>query len=112
MSATDEISDVAKALRFGIKDFLAKPIGNYEHLARAIESTIDDTDNHLCDQRDFASQWFRVDSGDIPEEQELHWHLRYLEDNPSAAKDLLHALLPEIDTTQGCLLNPSDPADE
>ena len=101
VSATDEISDVAKALRFGIKDFLAKPISNHDHLARAIESTIDDTDNHLCDQRDFASQWFRVDSGDIPEEQELHWHLRYLEENPSAAKDLLHALLPEIDTSQG-----------
>ncbi|KJY83098.1 chemotaxis protein CheY [Vibrio galatheae] len=101
VSATDEISDVAKALRFGIKDFLAKPISNHEHLACAIENTLDDSDNHLSDQRDFASQWFRVDSGDMPEEQELHWHLEYLEDNPSAAKDLLHALLPEKDTSQG-----------
>ncbi|AIU67458.1 chemotaxis protein CheY [Vibrio coralliilyticus] len=101
VSATDEMSDVAKALRFGIKDFLPKPISNHEHLASAIENTLDDSDNHLCDQRDFASQWFRVDSGDMPEEQELHWHLEYLEDNPMAAKDLLHALLPDKDTSQG-----------
>ncbi|MBN3491669.1 response regulator [Vibrio neptunius] len=101
VSATDEMSDVAKALRFGIKDFLPKPIANHEHLASAIENTLDDSDNHLCDQRDFASQWFRVDSGDMPEEQELHWHLEYLEDNPIAAKDLLHALLPDKDTSQG-----------
>ncbi|KGY12902.1 chemotaxis protein CheY [Vibrio tubiashii] len=101
VSATDEISDVAKALRYGIKDFLAKPISNHEHLGCAIENTLDDSDNHLSDQRDFASQWFRVDSGDMPEEQELHWHLEYLEENPSAAKDLLHALLPEKDTSQG-----------
>jgi CheY-like chemotaxis protein len=101
VSATDDISDVAKALRFGIKDFLPKPIGNHEHLACAIENTLDDSDNHLSDQRDFSSQWFRVDSGDVPEEQELHWHLEYLDDNPSAAKDLLHALLPDKDTSQG-----------
>ena len=37
----------------------------------------------------------------MPEEQELHWHLEYLEDNPMAAKDLLHALLPDKDTSQG-----------
>lgn len=101
VSATDDISDVAKALRFGIKDFLPKPISNHAHLASAIENTLDDSDNHLADQRDFSSQWFRVDSGDVPEEQELHWHLEYLEDNPSAAKDLLHALLPDKDTSQG-----------
>lgn len=101
VSATDEIADVAKALRFGIKDFLPKPISNHEHLANAIENTLDDSDNHLSDQRDFSSQWFRIDSGDVPEEQELHWHLEYLEENPSAAKDLLHALLPDKDTSQG-----------
>tara|TARA_Y100001956_G_scaffold75731_1_gene84001 strand:- start:3126 stop:4226 length:1101 start_codon:yes stop_codon:yes gene_type:complete len=101
VSATDDMSDVAKALRYGIKDFLPKPIGNYEHLVCAIENTLDDSDNHLSDQRDFASQWFRVDSGDVPEEQELHWHLEFLQENRSAAKDLLHALLPDRDTSQG-----------
>ena len=37
----------------------------------------------------------------MPEEQELHWHLEYLKENPIAAKDLLHALLPDKDTSQG-----------
>ncbi|MDN3610595.1 response regulator [Vibrio ostreicida] len=101
VSATDEMSEVAKALRFGIKDFLPKPISNHHHLASAIENTLEDSDNHLCDQRDFASQWFRIESGDMPEEQELHWHLEYLQENPTAAKDLLHALLPDKDTSQG-----------
>ncbi|EGU29353.1 response regulator [Vibrio scophthalmi] len=101
VSATEEMSDVAKALRFGIKDFLAKPISDPSNLIDAIENTLEDSDCHVGDSRDFSSQWFRVDSGDMPEEQELHWHLGHLEDNPSAAKDLLHALLPEKDTSQG-----------
>ncbi|MDW6016502.1 response regulator [Vibrio plantisponsor] len=102
VSATDEMSDVAKALRYGIKDFLAKPIGNHAHLGCAIESTLEDSNNHIVDQRDFSSQWFRVDGGgDVPEEQELHWHLDFLRSNPNAARDLLHALLPENDTSQG-----------
>ncbi|EMQ4277034.1 TPA: response regulator [Vibrio alginolyticus] len=102
VSGTDEMSDVAKALRFGIKDFLPKPIGNYEHLSQAIESTLEDTDSHFSEQRDFSSQWFRVDDGgEIPDEQELYWHLEYLQQNPSAARDLLQALLPEKDAAQG-----------
>ncbi|MDF2153794.1 response regulator [Vibrio sp. CAU 1672] len=102
VSATDEMSDVAKALRFGIKDFLPKPIGNYDHLYQAIDNTLEDTDSHFADQRDFSSQWFRVDDGgELPDDQELHWHLQYLQQNPNAARDLLHALLPEKDTSQG-----------
>ncbi|EHZ7358082.1 TPA: response regulator [Vibrio vulnificus] len=102
VSATGEMSDVAKALRFGIKDFLPKPIGDYQHLAEAIENTLEDSMNHMSDQRDFSSQWFRVDGGgELPDEQELHWHLNYLEDNPNSARDLLHALLPDKDTSQG-----------
>ncbi|MCW8333008.1 response regulator [Vibrio sp. SCSIO 43135] len=102
VSATDEMSDVAKALRYGIKDFLPKPIGDHQNLSDAIENTLDDSFDHMSDQRDFSTQWFRVDGGgDLPEEQELHWHLEYLQNNPSAAKDLLHALLPDKDTSQG-----------
>lgn len=102
VSATDEMADVAKVLRFGVKDFLPKPIGNHQYLSSAIKSTLEDTFSRLSDQRDFSTQWFRVDDGgDIPEEQELHWHLEYLRENPSTAKDLLHALLPEKDTSQG-----------
>ncbi|MDF5544432.1 two-component system response regulator, partial [Vibrio parahaemolyticus] len=61
-----------------------------------------DTDSHFSEQRDFSSQWFRVDDGgEIPDEQELYWHLEYLQQNPSAARDLLQALLPEKDAAQG-----------
>lgn len=102
VSATAEMSEVAKALRFGIKDFLPKPIGDYQHLAESIENTLEDSKNHLADQRDFSSQWFRVDGGgELPDEQELHWHLTYLEENPNAALSLLHALLPDKDTSLG-----------
>ncbi|BDR12812.1 response regulator [Vibrio sp. STUT-A11] len=102
VSGTDEMSDVAKALRFGIKDFLPKPIGNYKHLSQAIDNTLEDCDSHFSEQRDFSSQWFRVDDGgEIPDEQELYWHLEYLQQNPNAARDLLHALLPDKDASQG-----------
>lgn len=102
VSATEDMSEVAKALKFGIKDFLPKPISNHEHLACAIESTLEDTENTVAEKRDFSSQWFRVDDGgDMPEERELHWHLDYLHKNPNAAKELLHALLPENDSSQG-----------
>ncbi|MGR5266389.1 response regulator [Vibrio astriarenae] len=102
VSATDEMSDVAKALRFGIKDFLPKPIGNYQHLSDAVETIIDESDSINADGKDFSTQWYRVDGGgELPEEQELHWHLEYLQQNPAAARDLLHALLPEKDTVQG-----------
>ncbi|EEZ87343.1 conserved hypothetical protein [Vibrio harveyi 1DA3] len=102
VSGTDEMSDVAKALRFGIKDFLPKPIGNYKHLSQAIDNTLEEADCHYSDHRDFSSQWFRVDDGgEMPDEQELHWHLEYLQQNPNAARDLLHALLPEKDASQG-----------
>ncbi|GLR03599.1 response regulator [Vibrio hyugaensis] len=102
VSGTDEMSDVAKALRFGIKDFLPKPIGNYQHLSQAIDNTLEESDCHYSDNRDFTSQWFRVDDGgEMPDDQELHWHLEYLQKHPSAARDLLHALLPEKDASQG-----------
>ncbi|EGR4436655.1 response regulator [Vibrio cholerae] len=98
VSATEEMADVAKALRFGIKDFLPKPFTNHSHLASAIEKVLANDDH----QRDFASCWYGADrQGSIPEEQELHWHLQYLKDNPNAAKELLEALLPEKDSQLG-----------
>ncbi|MBA5762405.1 response regulator [Vibrio sp. 404] len=101
VSATESISDVAKVVKCGIKDFLTKPISNPDNLRDAIESSLEDADSHLSDQRDIATQWFRVDGAEMPEEQELHWHLEYLAQNPSAAKDFLLALLPEKETSQG-----------
>lgn len=101
VSATESISDVAKVVKCGIKDFLTKPISNPDNLRDAIESSLEDADSHLSDQRDIATQWFRVDSAEMPEEQELHWHLEYLAKNRSAAKDFLLALLPGKETSQG-----------
>jgi CheY-like chemotaxis protein len=102
VSATEEMSDVARALRFGIKDFLTKPIPDMDHLEQAINNTLEDAETNDSTQRDFASQWFHVDeSGDLPEEQELHWHLEHLQKNPSMARDLLEALLPDRETKVG-----------
>ncbi|CAM3687369.1 Regulator of RpoS [Vibrio aerogenes CECT 7868] len=102
ISATEDISDVAKVLKYGIKDFLPKPIENYAFLGEALVNTLNDSSNYIADQRDFASQWFRVDGGgEMPEEEELHWHLEYLQKNPGAARDLLLALMPDNDSSQG-----------
>lgn len=104
VSATDDMSDVARALRFGIKDFLTKPITKPTYLTSAINNTLQEEEqhNHNATTRDFSSQWFRVgEEGDIPEDNELHWHLNYLKENPNAANELLTALLPERDTKQG-----------
>lgn len=101
ISATEQMSDVAKALKYGIKDFIAKPIDDFPGLAASLANILDDSSNYMAEQRDFASQWFRVDSGEVPEERELHWHLDYLQNNLSAARDVLQALMPENDTSQG-----------
>jgi CheY-like chemotaxis protein len=102
VSATNDVSDVARALRFGIKDFLTKPITDPQHLLSAIGTILLDEQQHPSDSRDFASQWFRVgEQGEIPEDKELHWHLQYLRENQGAARDLLSALLPDRDTQHG-----------
>ncbi|XHF84007.1 response regulator [Vibrio sp. HN007] len=102
VSATEDMSDVARALRFGIKDFLTKPITSPEHLTSAISNVLEeDVDTSLA-PKDFSSQWFRLgDKGEVPADKELYWHLDYLKNNPSAAKDLLIALLPDRDARQG-----------
>lgn len=102
ISATEDMSDVAHALRFGIKDFLTKPITSPTYLTSAIANVLEQDAQECGVARDFSSQWFRIgDKGDVPEDRELHWHLEYLQQNPSAARDLLVALLPDRDTRQG-----------
>lgn len=101
VSGTEAMSDVAQALRYGIKDFLSKPIRNLAYLSHAIENTLDDALEHWVDQRDFSSQWFRIDEGELPEEKELHWHLEHLRNSPDEARMLLHALLPNQEAFQG-----------
>lgn len=102
ISATDDMSQVAKALRFGIKDFLPKPIRDHEHLRGAIENTLADNKDTQADQRDFSSQWYRVDDETtLAEERDLYWHLEYLHKHPNAARELLQALLPDNESSQG-----------
>lgn len=102
VSATEDMSDVAKALRFGIKDFLTKPITRPAHLTSAIDNILQDEKKYPSTSRDFSSQWFRVgEQGEVPEDNELHWHLNHLKQNPNAAIELLTALLPSRDTKQG-----------
>ncbi len=102
VSATDDMSDVARALRFGIKDFLTKPITASQHLLAAVSNTLADAQKYATASGDFASQWLRVgDDGDIAEDEELHWHLEHLKETPDAARELLTALLPDRDTKQG-----------
>lgn len=102
VSATNQMSEVARALKYGIKDFLCKPITDYAQLSTAIVNTLEDCCYHMSDMRDFSSQWFQVDGGgELPELEELHWHLDYLQDHPHAARELLLALMPDPESTQG-----------
>ena len=103
ISATGEMGDVAKALRLGVKDFLTKPIADYRYLNEAIDKVLEDSAD-VCEQSDFVSRWFRLgenDQDNSQDEQELHWHLKFLQENPNAARELLTALLPEKDCSLG-----------
>lgn len=102
ISGTDKISVVAKALKFGIKDFVTKPIVNPTHLLKTVESTLSEARDSVDIGRDFTSQWFQLNQqGELPEDQELHWHLEYLHNHPAISRELLQALVPEAKTSQG-----------
>ncbi|MGB2080068.1 MAG: response regulator [Vibrio sp.] len=101
VSATENMSDVAKVLRFGIKDFLTKPITQYQHLLAAIETSIEESNQKPTAKRDFSSQWFGIDECQVAEEKELYWHIEQLKQDPATARDLLHALQPDKKTSQG-----------
>ncbi|MCW8344878.1 response regulator [Vibrio sp. ZSDZ65] len=101
ISATGDMGDVAKALRFGVKDFLTKPLADYRYLNEAIDKVLEDSAD-VGNQSDFVSRWFRIEENDnSQDEQELHWHLKFLQENPNAARELLTALLPEKDCSLG-----------
>lgn len=101
ISATENMSDVAKVLRFGIKDFLTKPLKEFAHLTSAIQDSIAESENHHATRRDFSSQWFGVSEGQVAQEKELYWHIEQLKQTPDVARELLHALLPEQKSAQG-----------
>ncbi|MCJ2375479.1 response regulator [Vibrio sp. ZSDZ34] len=100
ISATGDMSDIAKALRFGVKDFLSKPIRDYQHLEHSIGKVLDDNSMDVG-EKDFIDRWFRLGEMESDDEKELQWHLKFLEENPNAARELLNALLPEKDSRQG-----------
>ncbi|MFH0257110.1 response regulator [Vibrio rumoiensis] len=102
VSATEDMADVARVLRFGIKDFLTKPITQLDHFTSAITTSLEESQSNPSVVRDFSSQWFQLDhSGQVDEEKELYWHLNHLKNNVVTSRDLLHALQPERDTQQG-----------
>ncbi|MBD1574932.1 MULTISPECIES: response regulator [Vibrio] len=102
VSATEDMRDVAKVLRFGIKDFLTKPISQLQNFASAIHTSLEESKTNPSFSRDFSSQWFNInESGDMPEEKELYWHLNHLKEHDVTARDLLQALQPPRDTQQG-----------
>jgi CheY-like chemotaxis protein len=101
VSSTDQMSVVANALRFGIKDFLIKPIKNPQHLLAAVDEAVKHSDDGR-ESTDFASEWFGLSSeGQLPDEQELHWHLKQLDSDPVLANQLLQALIPSNSSSQG-----------
>lgn len=102
VSGTGDMKDVAKMLRYGVKDFLVKPLDSLTTLISSLTSALKDVDSTDYMMRDFSSQWFKTDdSEEQPEDQELKWHLQQLKENPNAARELLVGLLPERDSNCG-----------
>ncbi|MFD2180194.1 response regulator [Veronia pacifica] len=102
ISGTGGMSDVAQALRFGVKDFLIKPIEDVMTVKSSILSVLGDDKLAANANNDFSQQWFRVNHDDErPLNEELKWHLDELLDNPVIARDLLIGLLPEQTSKQG-----------
>ncbi|OOE93315.1 two-component system response regulator [Salinivibrio sp. AR647] len=103
ISGTGGMADVAQALRFGVKDFLLKPIEDIKSVKKAIEAVIDDANDDVHASDDFSQQWFKVseDADKGASESELKWHLDALRHNPGSARELLIGLMPEPDSQQG-----------
>lgn len=113
ISGTGEMTDVATALRHGVKDFLLKPLDNIMVLKSAILSVLKSQDS-ATETRDFSSQWFGVIEDESGIDEELAWHIEELKANPRAARELLVGLMPETESNQGdwqlnyCVLQAAD----
>lgn len=102
ISGTGGMSDVAQALRFGVKDFLIKPIEDILFVKSSILSVLAEADGGVSCDADFSQQWFKVSqNADQPFTEELKWHLDDLLDNPGSSRDLLMGLMPEPASQQG-----------
>lgn len=102
ISGTGGMADVAQALRYGVKDFLIKPIEDIMAVKASIVSVLEEAECAVNCESDFTQQWFKISqNADEPLTDELKWHLDDLLDNPGNARDLLMGLMPEQDSQQG-----------
>ena len=71
ISGTGNMTDVAQALRLGVKDFLIKPIDNIMTLKSAIVSVLNMQDSAQQKQQDFSQRWVMGgdDSGLVEEDR-------------------------------------------
>lgn len=97
ISGSGDMQDVAKVLRLGAKDFLVKPITDVSILIRSLASALKLSEESSYRMQDFSSQWFRTSDMDKSCNDELHWHLDYLQKEPNVGRELLFELLPESD---------------
>lgn len=99
ISGTGGMSEVAQSLRYGVKDFLIKPIEDIMAVKSSILSVLEEAENGVNSEADFSQQWFKVSqNSDQPFTEELKWHLDDLLDNPGNARDLLMGLMPAQDS--------------
>ncbi len=95
ISGSGDMQDVAKVLRLGAKDFLVKPISDVSILIKSLSSALKLSEESSLRMQDFSSQWFRTSDLDKSCNDELHWHLEYLQEEPNVGRELLFELLPE-----------------
>lgn len=101
ISGSGDMQDVAKVLRLGAKDFLVKPITDVSILIKSLVSALKLSEESSYRMQDFSSQWFRTSEMDKSCNDELHWHLDYLQKEPNIGRELLFELLPESDAQHG-----------
>lgn len=102
ISDINDMKEVAQALRYGVKDFLIKPIYSIDVVKSAIAAVLKDSEDVIDSHNDFSQQWFNLSkSNEKKATEELQWHLDELLDNPNSARDLLIGLMPDPDSRQG-----------
>lgn len=101
ISGSGDMQDVARLLRLGAKDFLVKPISDVSILIKSLASALKLSEESSYRMQDFSSQWFRTSEMDKSCNDELHWHLDHLQNEPNVGRELLFELLPESDAHHG-----------
>ena len=101
ISGSGDMQDVARVLRLGAKDFLVKPISDVSILIKSLASALKLSEESSYRMQDFSSQWFRTSEMDKSCNDELHWHLDHLQNEPNIGRELLFELLPESDAQHG-----------